>query len=565
MNKALRSYKTEERARIKDSKNPSVTREDRKVQSKTKKIDTLVFQTVYTNVQHIKGVRMALESNVTSSMMVNSRSLPDQTRMPLLESLMIEKRQLPISFHMPGHKGTKAPSSLLLEFFGGNLYPADLVEMNSNIDYLHSPKGALLEAQKLAATVYNADHTFFLINGSTVGNMAAIMSVVSSHQKIIMSRASHRSVYGAVVLSGAIPIYIEPDYHPDIRFPLSVSVNTIKVLLKQHPNVAAIHLTSPNYYGVIPDVAAIRQLAHAHGAALLVDEAHGSHLGFHSNLPLSAVSLRADVIVQSTHKTQGSLTQSAMLHVNDNGFVSRGRIAQVLSLLQSSSPSSILLASLDATRMQMATEGRRCLSTVIILAKKAREAIRQMNGLWCYGDELIGVNNIFAFDPSKLIIRVSDTGFSGFEASSLLRRQFNIEVEFADIKHLVCSITIADTESTVDALIDALHSLTKQDHQIVTYDNSTIKPPDGLPTAAISLRDAYFANKTRSIPMNEAVGHILSENIIPYPPGIPLLVPGEIIEQCHLDYLKYLIEKGSNIIGMEDSSFQTINVVDISE
>ena len=213
-----------------------------------------------TNAQHIKNVRMALESDVTSPMTVNSKSLPDQTRMPLLESLMIEKRHLPISFHMPGHKGTKLPFSLLLEFFGGNLHPADLVEMNPNIDYLHSPKGALLEAQKLAATVYNADHTFFLINGSTVGNMAAIMSVVSSNQKIIMSRASHRSVYGAVVLSGAIPVYIEPEYHPDIRFPLSVSVEAIKVLLKQHSDIVAIHLTSPNYYGVMPDVAAIRQL-----------------------------------------------------------------------------------------------------------------------------------------------------------------------------------------------------------------------------------------------------------------------------------------------------------------
>jgi arginine decarboxylase len=167
---------------------------------------------------------MALEPNIVSS--------PDQTRMPFLESLMIEKAQQPISFHMPGHKGTKAPQSLLLEYFGGDLHPADLVEINKNVDYLHSPKGALLEAQQLAAAAYDADHTFFLINGSTVGNIAAIMGVTGPHQKIIMSRASHRSVYGAVVLSGAIPVYIEPDYHPDIGFPLAVSVKTIEVLLK---------------------------------------------------------------------------------------------------------------------------------------------------------------------------------------------------------------------------------------------------------------------------------------------------------------------------------------------
>ncbi|CAF2515221.1 unnamed protein product [Rotaria sp. Silwood2] len=202
---------------------------------------------------------------------------------------------------MPGHKGIKAPHSLLLDYFGGDLHPADLVEINKNVDYLHSPKGALLAAQKLAAAAYSADYTFFLMNGSTVGNMAAIMGVTGCHQKIIMPRASHRSVYGGIVLSGAIPIYIEPDYHPDIGFPLSVRVTTIEALLKQHPDVVAIHLTSPNYYGVMSNVAAICQLAHSHGIALLVDEAHGSHLCFHSDLPQSAVSLRADIIVQSTH------------------------------------------------------------------------------------------------------------------------------------------------------------------------------------------------------------------------------------------------------------------------
>jgi arginine decarboxylase len=310
------------------------------------------------------------------------------------------------------------------------------------------------------------------------------------------------------------------------------------------------------------DTAAIRHLAHAHGVALLVDEAHGSHLGFHPDLPQSAVSLRADIIVQSTHKTQGSLTQSAMLHVNDNGFVNRARIAQALSLLQSSSPSSILLASLDATRMQMATEGRERLSTVIALARKARHAIQQIDGLWCYGDELIGVNSIFAFDPSKLIIRVSDTGLSGFEASSLLRLQYEVEVEFADLKQVICSITVADTESTVDKLLDALRSLTRQKHPIIDNDSFSIKPPDGLPHSAISLRDAYFATKTRAVPLNEAVGHILAENVIPYPPGIPLLVPGEILEQRHLDYVRHLIGKGSAIVGMEDSSLRMVRVVD---
>jgi lysine decarboxylase len=495
--------------------------------------------------------------------MSNSAFPLDQTRMPFLESLLIEKDHQLTSFHMPGHKGTKAPHPKLLEYFGGNLHAADLVEINKNIDYLHSPRGTLREAQQLAAAAYGADHTFFLINGSTVGNMAAIMGVTGPHQKIIIPRASHRSVYGGVVLSGVTPIYIEPDYHPDIGFPLAVSVEAIELLLQQHPDVVAIHLTSPNYYGVMSDTAAICRLAHANGVAVLVDEAHGSHLGFHPELPQSTVYLGADIIVQSTHKTQGSLSQSAMLHVNDNGFVNRARIAQVLSLLQSSSPSVIFLASLDATRMQMATEGRERLSMVITLSRKARDVIRQMDGLWCYGDELIGVNNIFAFNPSKLIVRVSDTGLSGYEARSILNDQYKIEIELADLKHIVFSITVADTELTVDKLLDALRGLISQKHQIKNnYDDSSIKPPNGLPRSAISLRDAYFATKTRAVPLNSAVGHILAENVIPYPPAVPLLIPGEIMEQCHLDYIRQLIGKGSIIVGTEDSSLRTVRIVD---
>jgi arginine/lysine/ornithine decarboxylase len=212
--------------------------------------------------------------------------------------------------------------------------------------------------------------------------------------------------------------------------------------------------------------------------------------------------------------------------------------------------------------MQMATEGREHLSTVILLSRKAREAIRQMNGLWCYGDELIGVKNIFAFDPSKLIVRVSDAGFSGFEAHSLLRQQYDVEVEFADLKHVIFSITIADTESTIDKLLNALHDLTRQKHQTINHDDSSIKPLDGQPLSAISLRDAYFATKTHTVPLNEAIGHILAENIIPYPPGIPLLVPGEIMEQRHFEYLCHLIDKGGTIVGMEDSSLRTVRIVD---
>lgn len=485
----------------------------------------------------------------------------DQSRMPFLESLLVEKAKQKTSFHMPGHKGISSPHRKLIELLGGDPHPADLVELNYNIDYLHAPRGALVEAQNLAAAAYGADKTFFLINGSTVGNIAAIMSVAAPGEKIIVSRASHRSVYTGLILSGAKPIYIEPVYHPEIHFPLAVSIDAVEKLLDEHPDAKAIHITSPNYYGVMSNVSAIRQLTLQRGIPLLIDEAHGSHLRFHRDLPISATTLRADIIIQSTHKTQGALTQASMLHVNDNGLVNLSRIGQILSLLQSSSPNSILLASLDAARSQIATEGNEKLTRVIKLANDARKTIRNMKNLWCYGDDLIGVGGISTFDPTKLIIRVSKTGFTGFQAFSFLQEKHRIDAEFADLKHIICSISLADNRTTIDELLDALQDLSDESRQINDEIDSFIEPPKGLPAVTISPRDAYFAPQTLSIPIDQAVGKTLIESVIPYPPGVPLLVPGEIIEQCHVDFIHYLLEKGSDFIGTEDPTLQTVRII----
>ena len=514
-----------------------------------------------TYVKSFLFAHMAFEAHAESSAVTNSTTLDNQMRMPFLESLLTEKAKHKTSFHMPGHKGTSSPHPQLIELLGGDPHPADLVELNYNIDYLHAPKGALVEAQQLAASAYGADHTFFLINGSTVGNIAAIMSIAAPGQKIIVSRASHRSVYAALVLSGAIPIYIESDYHPAIDCPLTVSPEAVKILLEKNPDAVAVHITSPNYYGIMSNAAAICQLAHAHGVPLLVDEAHGSHLNFHRDLPASTVLLRADIIIHSTHKTQGALTQSAMLHVNDNGLVNRSRVAQNLTLLQSSSPSSILLASLDAARMQMAIQGCERLAAAIVYAQKVRDAIRQMDGLWCYGDELISVNGIFAFDPTKLIIRVTDIGYSGFEAFDILQYQYGIDAEFADVKNVICSMTIADTEASAAKLINALRSFSRQKRDGINSDFSPVNLPTGLPCMRILPRDAFFATKVRVTPIDEAIGQILAESVIPYPPGVPLLVAGEILEQRHVDYIRYLIDKGRDFVGSDDPLLRTVRVV----
>jgi arginine decarboxylase len=488
-----------------------------------------------------------------------TRARLDQSQTPFLDSLLVEKQRWQTSFHMPGHKGTLPPAPKLVEYWGGDIHAADLVEINGIIDYLHAPKGALLEAQRLAADAHGADHTFFLINGSTVGNITSIMATCFDGDRVIMPRASHRSVYGGVVLSGAIPIYVEPDYIPEIGFPLATSAEAVARLLRQHSGVKAVHITSPNYYGYLSDTAAIAQLAHAANAALCVDEAHGSHLAFHPALPASAVALGADIVIQSTHKTQSALTQGSMLHVNE-GRVNVARVGQILALLQTSSPSSIILASIDAARHFSATQGEALLERALRLAQMARAEIRAMEGLWCYGEDLVGRGGIFSYDPTKLVVRVRETGLSGFQFYDRLRYDHGIDGEFADRSHVIFSITMGDTEASVEKLLRALRSMARCAAADAPAAEAEVSLPTGLPAMAMTPREAYYA-ASRPVSFDEAAGHISAENLIPYPPGIPLVVPGERIEQVHLDYLRYIRSIGGGIVGPEDKTLATVRVV----
>lgn len=482
----------------------------------------------------------------------------DQHETPYLDELLAEKNARHISFHMPGHKGAMPPDPKLLDYWGGDLHPADVVEINGIIDYLHSPRGALLRAQQLAAAAYGADETFFLINGSTVGNVAAIMAAAGDGQSVIVSRASHRSVYGGLVLSGAVPVYVEPDYHPLVGSALGVNPARVRALLAAHPGVVGVHNTSPNYYGYLSDVGALAQAAHDAGALMLVDEAHGSHLRFHAGLPPSATGRGADLVVQSTHKTQGALTQASMLHLCGSR-ADRSRVAQSLALLQSSSPSSILLASLDAARRQMATEGERLLARALQLAAHAREAVRAIPGLWCYGDDIVGTHGVYASDPTKLVIRVSDLGLTGLAVSFRLRRAFGQDVEFADLQHIICSITIGDDERSVEALLRALRQISA-DAPPAPAPLAIMPPPAGLPEMALTPRAATFA-PSRRVPIEQSAGAVCAESIIPYPPGIPMLVPGEVIARDHLDYLAYIVGQQMAVVGPEDKTLRTVRVV----
>ncbi len=486
----------------------------------------------------------------------------NQQNTPFLESLVRAKNAHEYSFHMPGHKFIAGLNPQITDFMGEAAFEADLNEISPGVDYLHAPKGSLVEAQRLAAEAVGADRSYFLINGSTVGNQVSMLASVRDGQTVIVPRAGHRSVYGGLILSGANPIYVPPVYHPQVEFPLAVPLETVRDLLSAHPGAAAIQITSPNYYGYLSDVGGLANLAHENGIPLLVDEAHGAHLPFHPDLPPSGVQVGADLVVQSSHKTVGALTQAALLHLKGSLIVT-AHLEQILSLMQSSSPSALLMASLDAARQQMATHGQELLTTTIQLAAKAREAIRSIPGLWCYGEELIGSYGIFAHDPTKLVIRVVDSGMNGHIFAEHLAREHNVYGEFVDPKHIICSITIADDEQRVDYLLNALRSVAAKSTPISTSSVSQPLKAPHVPEMVINPRQANFAASKR-IQLAQSIGEICAEQIMPYPPGIPLLLPGERIDADMLDYLRYVKAQGISIVGPEDTSLEYVRVIDKS-
>jgi arginine decarboxylase len=483
----------------------------------------------------------------------------DHTRAPFFDSLVATQQLQPVSFHMPGHKFDPGVLPELADFFGAGIFTGDLNEAVPTIDYLHAATGPLVEAQRLAADAVGADHTFFLINGSTVGNQAMLMTVARDGQKVIVPRAAHRSTYAGLILSGATPIYVAPHYHPLVRFPLAVEIDAIRARLIEHPDVVAIHVTSPNYYGYLSDVGALVDAAHARHIPLLVDEAHGAHLPFHPDLPRSAVKHGADLVVQSPHKTLGALTQAAWLHVNGER-IPLTTLQYLVAILQSSSPSVLFTGSLDVARRQAVLQGRPLLDRTIDLAQGARKAIRAIPGLWCYGDDLVGEYGIAAHDPTKLVIRVTDTGLTGKEFAARLWSRYTITVEFADPWQLICSITIADTAEKIDRLVAALHDIAQDQHRPALTDRLELTPP-ALPQLALNPRQATF-RPARRVLFNEASNKICAEQVIPYPPGIPLLMPGEIISAEMIEYVRYLQHQRIKIVGPEDLQMKTVRIIE---
>jgi arginine decarboxylase len=491
----------------------------------------------------------------------------DQSKAPYFQALLdyVDSGVLP--FHTPGHVQGNGMDLAFREFVGDNICAIDLTPM-PGIDDLLQPVDAIKEAQELAALAWGADHTFFLINGSTSGNQCMMMTAVNPGDKIAVPRNSHKSMLGGLVMSGAHPIYMQPEVDEALHMDLCVTPETVARTMEEHPDLAAIYVVSPTYYGVAADLASIERIVHDAGKLFLVDEAWGPHFHFHPALPLSATQAGADLCINSTHKMLSAFSQCAMLH-QIGPRVRLDRLKAVLKMFLSTSPNLPMVASLDVARKQMATEGGALLSRTIELAEETRRRINRIEGLYCFGEELQGRKGVFDLDPTKIAVTVTGLGYTGYEASEILRYRYNIQVELADLFNVVALFTIGTTREAADRLALAFEEMARDDRAVDMYAPSGILERrmnrgsyqlPKIPKMRMLPRDAFLAD-TESLPLRESPGRICAETIAPYPPGIPVIAPGEELTEELVDYLRLEMKAGVRIQGPYDDELRTIRVV----
>lgn len=490
----------------------------------------------------------------------------DQTRTPYFDSLEEYVNTGVVTFHVPGHQQGKGSPERFRKFIAENGLRADITQV-LGMDDIHRPVSVCKEAQELAADAYGVDHSYFLVNGSSSGNHIMILSGLRPEDVVLVPRNAHRSTIGALILSGARPVFYLPEYDYDMVVDHGPTPETVEKALDANPEAKAVCFTSPTYYGAAADVRALVKLAHDRGMIAMADEAWGAHLRFHPDLPTSATEAGADLVVHSTHKLLSSMSQASMLHLSGDR-VDRGRLESVLKLFLSTSPSCLFLASLDVARHQMATDGRRLLQRVIDLAQDARRRLNEIPGVHCYGEELLGRPGVYQWDPTKLVITARDLGFTGYELERYIRYEHGLQMEMSDLFNTIAMVTLGTQPEDLDRLVEAMRGLAVYPRsfdlkeRLKMFEQKRGKPfelPD-FPPQAMTFRQAFDA-PYETVDLEASAGCTCAEIITPYPPGIPVLCPGEIITQETVDYLKMELAAGANIQGQFDPTLRTIRVV----
>lgn len=458
-----------------------------------------------------------------------------------------------VPFDVPGHKRGRGNPDLT-RFLGEQCMTVDVNSMKP-LDNLCHPSSVIREAEELAAEAFGARHAFLMVGGTTSSVQSMVLSAVSRGDEIILPRNVHRSVINALVLTGAIPVYINPQMNDRLGISLGMSVADVKAAIEQHPAAKAVLVNNPTYYGVCSDIRQIVQLAHAAGMKVLADEAHGTHFYFGENMPVSAMAAGADLAAVSMHKSGGSLTQSSFLLCGQS--MSPDHVRQFINLTQTTSGSYLLMVSLDISRRTLALHGDHIFRKVTNLTEYARNEINQIGDYYAYGRELINGDTVFDFDVTKLAVNTLDLGLAGIEVYDILRDFYDIQTEFGDLGNLLAYVSVGDRERDLERLVAALSDIRRRYKRT----KATLMRQEYInPEVAAAPQQAFYAEK-QSLPLGQTVGHICAEFVMCYPPGIPILAPGERITGAILDYIRYAKEKNCLLTGTEDPNVNELQVI----
>lgn len=479
-----------------------------------------------------------------------------QQRAPIAEAMRAYAGDGALAFHTPGHKQGLGAHALLRELVTEQGLREE-VSLMEELDDLHAPTMCIREAQELAAVLYGADAAWFMVNGTTGAIHAMFMAALRPGDVVLLPRNAHRSMIGGLVLVGARPVFLQPEIDEELGIAMGLSVETVERAIAEHPEARALAMVSPTYYGVASDLHRIAELLHAHGMLLLVDEAHGAHLRFSEALPPQAMDAGADMAAQSTHKLLGSMTQSSLLLVR-RGRVDMERVRSAASLLQTTSPNQLLLASLDIARLQMAEQGEELVGRAVRLAEELREAVHGIEGLDSFGRERMGTPGAFALDVTKVAVSVRSIGMSGAEAEQILRHEYKVQCELADAYQVLFILSYADTRREMEYLRDALADMAKR-HRKPGYFALRCRMPE-IPPRRMPPREAFFSDSMEML-FADSVGRISAEQVMFYPPGIPVLCPGECITQECLEYVREMQALGLKVVGPQDAGLEWIRVL----
>lgn len=476
-----------------------------------------------------------------------------QNKTPLYEALVKMKEDRLVPFDVPGHKRGKGNKNLL-DFLGEKCLSVDVNSMKP-LDNLNHPLSVIKEAGELAALAFKASHAFFMVGGTTSSVQAMIMAVCQEGDKIILPRNVHRSAINALILCGGIPIYIDPQINHQLGISLGMAIQDIEKTIAENPDAKAIFLNNPTYYGICSHIKKITQIAHQYNMKVLVDEAHGTHFYFSPNLPTSAMEAGADMASVSMHKSGGSLTQSSILLLGKD--INPDYVRKIINITQTTSPSYLLLSSLDISRRNLALYGEKIFNNVSQMASYTRSEINDINGYYAFSKEIINGDSIFDFDVTKLSINTLNLGLAGIEVYDLLRDEYDVQIEFGDMSNILAYLSVGDSLKDIERLVSALSEIArkfkKQAKPKITQEYLT-------PKVATSPRKAFYAQK-KSLPFSKAIGKVSTEFLMCYPPGIPILAPGEFVTPEIVSYLDYAKKKGFLIIGTEDMNLEKICVI----